>query len=88
MNSNKSAINKSITLCTHTFPFSTDLDGSAYDHDGVMQRSLRLLCELLCPAPQDDGARLCLWTALKEVIPTDTDVMAVSGQRVATHGFL
>lgn len=48
---------------------SPDLDGSADDHDGVVQRPLRLLCELFCPTPQDDGARLCLRAALKEVVP-------------------
>ena len=67
-----------MTLCTQTHT-STDLDGSAYDHDGVVQRSLRLLRELFRSAPQDDGARLRPRTALQEVIPTDTDV------RVSCH---
>lgn len=59
---------------------STDLDGPAYDHDGIMQRSLRFLCELFCSAPQDDGARLCLRAALKEVIPTDTEMVGVGAR--------
>lgn len=76
----------SLLACTHTLCVSTDLDGSAHDHDGIVQRSLRLLCELFCSAPQDDGARLRLRTALKEVIPTDADMMGVSRQRVMAHG--
>lgn len=55
-----------------------NLDGSAYDHDGIVQRSLRLLCELFCPSPQDDGARLCLRAALKEVVPTRAHEPCVS----------
>lgn len=54
-----------------TTPWMTDLDGSAYNHDGVMQRSLSLLRELLGSAPQNDSARLRLRTALKDVIPAD-----------------
>lgn len=72
----------------HIHSTSTDLDGSAYDHDGIMQRSLRLLCELFRPAPQDDGARLCLRAAFEEVIPADTDMMGVSCGRVVIHGFI
>lgn len=47
----------------------TDLYRPAHDHDGVMQRAVRLLHELLGTASQDDGARLGLRAALEEVVP-------------------
>lgn len=56
-------------LCNLKRTGVTDLDGSADDHDGVVQRSLRLLGELLGSAPQDDGARLRLGAAFKQVVP-------------------
>lgn len=52
----------------------SDLDGAAHDHDGVVQRALGLLHELLGPTPQDDGARLGLRAALKEVIPAGSHI--------------
>lgn len=58
----------------HLKTCAADLDGSAHDHDGIVQRPLRLLCELLGPAPQDDGACLCLRAALKEVVPTQKKI--------------
>lgn len=60
----------------------TDLGGSADDHDGIVQRSLRLFCELLRPAPQDDGARLSLRAALKEVIPAGQTQRLLDSQRL------
>lgn len=45
-----------------------------------MQRPLRLLCELFSSASQDDGACLGLRAALKEVIPTGTDMVDSSSQ--------
>ena len=63
---------------------STDLDGSAYDHDGIVQRSLGLLCELFGSAPQDDGARPCLRASFEDVIPVDTDGIGVSCWRVVS----
>lgn len=52
-----------LVLCT------TDLDGPANNHNGVVQGALRLLCELLGSTSEDDGARLGLRAALEKVIP-------------------
>lgn len=68
-------INNLIYNSTCALLLSPDLDGSAYDHDGIVQRSLCLLCELFCSTPQDDGARLGLRTALEEIIPADIAVV-------------
>lgn len=54
---------------SHNSSKTTDLDGPADDHDGVVQGALRLLRELLGSTSEDDGARLGLRAALEKVIP-------------------
>lgn len=62
-------VNSTSNYITQVLSVHTDLDGPAYNHDGIVQRALRLLCELLCATSQDDGARLGLRAALEKVIP-------------------
>ena len=52
---------------------SVVLQGATDDHDGVVQRALRLLHELLRSSADDKGTRLALWHAGEEVkaFPSD-----------------
>ncbi len=47
----------------------TEFSASPDDHDGVVERALSLLHELLGPAPQDERAALRLRAAVEEVEP-------------------
>lgn len=51
--------------CNH----SIVLYGPSHDHNGIMEGSFGFLYELLCPASEDQGARLCLWTTSEEIKP-------------------
>lgn len=43
------------------------------DHDGIVERSLRLRDELLRSSSQEDGARLRLAAALEEVVAANSE---------------
>ncbi len=54
----------------------TDFLASPDNHDGVVERALSLLHELLSPAPQDERAALRLRAAVEEVEPLTAHLAA------------
>jgi hypothetical protein len=65
------------------------LDGSAHDHDGVMQRALCFINELLRASTQHHGSGLGLWAALEEVEALSTNLCSSHILRSNTQaGFL
>eukprot|EP00047_Mylnosiga_fluctuans_P001742 m.221713 g.221713 ORF g.221713 m.221713 type:complete len:557 (-) comp10637_c0_seq1:26-1696(-) len=65
------------------------LDRATHNHDGIVQRALRLLDELLGTAAHDDRARLGLGAAREEVVPLGADLLLLEeralAQRVGGH---
>ena len=64
------------------------LDGPSYNHDCIVERSLRLFNKLLCSPSQDQRASLSLRATSEDVVPGEDDMKCVDmvqGRRVAAH---